>query len=191
MFGLGLSVWLAFVFLFFASVTDLVWKRIPNLMVGLFFLVSMVAALFSGTVVSGFASFFLVLFVGFVCWRFGLVGAGDVKLFSVIALLVPFAPSTAFVPGFYREFPAFFLLVFINSVLLSALPLSVFALTRFKKGALVRVIGSGLVSALLAFGVFSLPLGFVFQVVSQPLFFFSITRSAAVLRGCQGQIERH
>lgn len=83
-----------------AAIFDL-WKMIiPNkisiLLVALFFVNALFLTFYSGYSVAWFShlgAFFAVLVVGLVAYRFGAMGAGDVKLLSAISLWAGFEKS--------------------------------------------------------------------------------------------------
>lgn len=75
----------------FAMILDLIYLRIPNIIsicLALFFILFSIYSFNSSLLFLNFASFGLVLIVGFFLFYFNLFGGGDVKFMSVAALWI-------------------------------------------------------------------------------------------------------
>ncbi len=77
-----------------------------------------------------------ILFTGsFVLWKIGLWAAGDVKLFTALAVLLPLSPELAAIqlPRIYSQIPIFSLSVLTNSILLAFPFISGYVLLKANK----------------------------------------------------------
>lgn len=87
-------------FSFVTIFQDLKSRRVSNKIIIIWFLVTLIELLFlngwSG-LISGFSGFLLVFISGFIFWKFSILGAGDVKVMSVIGLTIPGLYSLEFV----------------------------------------------------------------------------------------------
>jgi prepilin peptidase CpaA len=83
-----------------AVLQDLLSRRVANQAVLAAFLILILSVFYIGgwgLLLQGFLSSTLVLLVSFLLWRFGVLGAGDVKVMVALALTLPWSRGLEFV----------------------------------------------------------------------------------------------
>jgi Flp pilus assembly protein protease CpaA len=122
MFNFPLFFFLAtLLFLISASYFDLKSRQVPNFLILYFSLIALSFKILQSFYLNNFNfilnslfSFILCFFVFFLIWSFGVIAAGDLKVFLVISLFNPF--SISFIYNSSLGIPVFFIYIFIFSL---------------------------------------------------------------------------